>query len=279
MSCESVTTDPPGINDGVTVRLIVDGPGRITSGAAISCVDNCTWTLPASEDVALRAAPSAGNVFVAWEGDCDTLPQRCERTFRDGDTVTAHFAPHALRLRVFGDGEGAMAIQGPGINTTCDADCGVGLSESLQLAITVFGSEGTTLGAWSGDCGDAPAEDYCLVLVSGSTDVRKRWVHPPVAVDDPNYVVEWETTLVVPAADGVLQNDEDTEGDDLTAVLFANVSNGTLDLAADGGFPYVPDKGFVGNTTISYFAFDGELESDVATVTITVTPPQAPDDP
>lgn len=90
---------------------------------------------------------------------------------------------------------------------------------------------------------------------------------PPVAVAD-NYTTDEDVELVVAVAEGVLAND--TDDGPMTAVLETDVANGTLLLAADGSFTYLPDAGFFGEDNFTYKAFDGELYSDAATVTITV---------
>lgn len=90
---------------------------------------------------------------------------------------------------------------------------------------------------------------------------------PPVAVAD-SYTTDEDAELVVAAAEGVLAND--TDDGPMTAVLETDVANGTLLLAADGSFTYLPDAGFFGEDTFTYKAYDGELYSDAATVTITV---------
>jgi VCBS repeat-containing protein len=93
---------------------------------------------------------------------------------------------------------------------------------------------------------------------------------PPVAVND-SYSTNQDTQLTVNAANGVLKNDTDANGDTLTAVLNANVAHGTLALnAADGSFIYMPNAGYTGPDTFTYHASDGTASSNVATVTITV---------
>jgi len=92
---------------------------------------------------------------------------------------------------------------------------------------------------------------------------------PPVAVAD-TYTTDEDVELVVAAAEGVLTND--TDDGPLTAVLETDVANGTLLLAADGSFTYLPDADFYGEDSFTYKAYDGELYSDAATVTITVNP-------
>ncbi len=73
-----------------------------------------------------------------------------------------------------------------------------------------------------------------------------------MAVAD-SYSTSFETALTV-AAPGVLTNDCDVDLDSLTAVLVADVTNGTLALAADGSFVYTPDAAFVGVDTFTYKA-------------------------
>jgi VCBS repeat-containing protein len=92
----------------------------------------------------------------------------------------------------------------------------------------------------------------------------------PVAVDD-SYQVLPGATLTVNAAQGVLANDSDPNGDALTAVLVGGVSHGTLSLNPDGSFTYTPQAGFEGEDGFTYQASDGELLSNTASVTITVS--------
>ncbi|MGD2055097.1 MAG: Ig-like domain-containing protein, partial [Gammaproteobacteria bacterium] len=86
-----------------------------------------------------------------------------------------------------------------------------------------------------------------------------------------NYTVAENSSLVIPAAEGVLVNDLDAENDVLTASLVSDVSYGILALNADGSFTYTPDAEFSGTDTFTYVANDGNNDSNVATVTITVT--------
>ncbi len=96
----------------------------------------------------------------------------------------------------------------------------------------------------------------------------------PVARPDA-YEVDFEGVLSV-AAPGVLANDTDADGDELTAILVSTTANGTLTFNSDGSFLYIPRAGFSGTDTFRYKANDGELDSNIVTVTITVkaAPPQ-----
>jgi hypothetical protein len=63
------------------------------------------------------------------------------------------------------------------------------------------------------------------------------------------------------------------EGDPLNAVQAGGPVNGTLVLNLDGTFTYTPNADFSGVDSFSYFANDGNLDSDPAVVTIIVNAP------
>ena len=111
-------------------------------------------------------------------------------------------------------------------------------------------------------------------LLSSNTVAYSVTVNPvndaPVA-DNDAYSTDEDTSLIV-AAPGVLGNDTDTENDALTAVLVAGPTDGSLTLNANGSFTYTPDADFNGSDSFTYVANDGDLDSNVATVTITVNP-------
>jgi len=86
-----------------------------------------------------------------------------------------------------------------------------------------------------------------------------------------NYSIAEDATLVVAASEGVLINDTDEEGNPLTASLISSPLNGLLSLNADGSFTYTPNANFSGVDTFTYVANDGNSDSNVATVTITIS--------
>lgn len=93
---------------------------------------------------------------------------------------------------------------------------------------------------------------------------------PPVATND-TYATAVSTPLIL-AAPGVLENDSDPDsGTTLSAALLTTTSHGTLSLNANGGLSYTPANGFTGTDTFTYQAGDGMLQSNTATVTLSVT--------
>src|SRR5207302_1486270 len=97
----------------------------------------------------------------------------------------------------------------------------------------------------------------------------------PVARDN-SYATDEDTPLAVSAAQGVLVNDSDVDGDTWTAVLVSGPTKGSLTLNADGSFTYTPNANVNGTDSFTYKANAGVLDSNVATVTITINPVQDP---
>ncbi|ASZ13187.1 Ig-like domain-containing protein [Chitinophaga sp. MD30] len=102
----------------------------------------------------------------------------------------------------------------------------------------------------------------------------------PVAADD-QINLEEDQVIIIPAP-GVLDNDTDVDGDQLTATIVTPVSTGVLVLNGNGSFTYTPSKDFNGNASFSYRVCDASGACDTATVTLVVgnenDPPVAADD-
>lgn len=95
-------------------------------------------------------------------------------------------------------------------------------------------------------------------------------VDTPVAAGDAYSVAE-DGSLTVPAP-GVLGNDTNATA----ASLIGGTSHGNLALNANGSFTYTPDADYHGGDAFTYRATNGALSSNVATVSLTVTPVNDP---
>lgn len=102
----------------------------------------------------------------------------------------------------------------------------------------------------------------------------------PVANND-SYSMNEDTSLVV-LAQGVTANDTDDDGDSLTVMLVTPPVYGDVSLNGDGAFTYTPAINFNGSDSFSYYVNDGITASNVAVVTLNVSPindaPVASDD-
>jgi hypothetical protein len=93
----------------------------------------------------------------------------------------------------------------------------------------------------------------------------------PIGARDDSYHTDINTTLTVPAP-GVRANDIAENGGTFTSVLVAAPAHGSVKFNADGSFTYTPATNFVGPDTFRYMDVAKNQQSNVATVTITVSP-------
>ena len=94
---------------------------------------------------------------------------------------------------------------------------------------------------------------------------------PPVAVNDAATTNEDTAVLI-----NVLANDRDPDNDVLTVRLASGPSNGTVTANADGSLTYTPNANFNGVDSVTYQINDGTVDSNLATVTITINPVNDP---
>ena len=74
----------------------------------------------------------------------------------------------------------------------------------------------------------------------------------------------------------VLSNDNDVDGNTLSATLVAGPAHGTVALNSNGSFTYTPTANYNGTDSFTYKATDGTATSNTATVSITVIDNVAP---
>jgi VCBS repeat-containing protein len=80
-----------------------------------------------------------------------------------------------------------------------------------------------------------------------------------------------DQTLTVAAAQGLLNDDGDSNSGALSAQIVANPTNGSVTVNSDGSFEYTPNANFSGQDTFTYRANDATNVSNVALVTIDIT--------
>lgn len=159
-----------------------------------------------------------------------------------------------------GDPLAAVLVNPPRFGTlTLGADGGLVYTPAADF----FGVDGFSYLAGDGQDTSAAA---------GVTIVVRPVADPPRPGEDAYQTLAGQT-LVVEAAAGVLANDSDPDGDSLAAALAQPPAHGTLSLAEDGSFVYVPEAGFVGSDQFVYEVSDG-THATAATVRIEVASPQ-----
>ena len=91
----------------------------------------------------------------------------------------------------------------------------------------------------------------------------------PLANDDIYNFME-DSAYYVNLDDGILSNDQDVDGDKLTATLINDVENGTLSLNDDGTFTYKPIANYNGEDKFTYTVSDGKNITEITDVVINI---------
>jgi hypothetical protein len=101
---------------------------------------------------------------------------------------------------------------------------------------------------------------------------------PPVANDD-HYQADQDESTHIDGDKGVLDNDEDPDGDHLDASVDQQPDNGQVDMNDNGAFAYTPDPGFHGGDEFTYWAKDGHGNRSKGRVNIHVSQTEVHDEP
>jgi hypothetical protein len=123
-----------------------------------------------------------------------------------------------------------------------------------------------------------PGNDTTVTVLVGDIGTD----HLPTGNPD-SYQTGKNTPLSVDAANGLLANDVDADGDPITARPLGRAAHGTVSVRADGSFTYTPETDFTGTDSFLYFPIDPIGAGTTAEVTITVwdspTPTATPSQP
>ena len=151
---------------------------------------------------------------------------------------------------------------------------GVDLSPGTEIAASLLGNltftalpdwNGFTTFDWNGSDGTLYASLFrnVNININSTNDV-------PVAVAD-SYSLNEGATLSINTG-GILMNDTDNEGSNLTAVKVSDPKHGTLTLNPDGSFIYSHDGSETTTDEFNYKAFDGTDSGNIATVNFIINP-------
>ncbi|WP_340018814.1 Ig-like domain-containing protein [Paenibacillus sp. FSL H3-0457] len=163
------------------------------------------------------------------------------------------------------------------VGGTTNGDDSYGLGESATIAANP--SLGYSFVGWyeneegTGISVSSDASYTFTVQTAGDYYAKFRAV--PVAEND-SYQVARGGKLTVPVEKGILLNDTSAGNDTLTAVNISSISDaskGTLTANSDGSFTFEAKEEASGSVTFTYQASDGTGQSNIATVTISITNP------
>jgi subtilisin len=247
---DASTFSPANHSQVIAVSAMADFNGRAGGGAAATC--------RADEDDSFSNFSNFGSVVdIAAPGVCinSTVPGGGYDVF----SGTSMASPHAAGAAALYVVENAVP-------------------QSSSRWSTVL--SGLQSAAWSvpqsDPCGFTDGKSTELMLMLGlpcdTTAAPPAPPSPPVASDDSASTPQ-DTAVTI----DVLANDTDANGDPLTVTNLGTPSSGTTTFnESKTAVIYTPNAGFTGTDSFTYTAHDGTADSNVATVTVTVT--EAPPD-
>lgn len=195
-------------------------------------------------------------------------------------------APLAAGDNYATDEDAALVVVAPGLLAN-DTDVDTAATSLSAIEVTDPDAGSVTIGpdgsfTYAPDAGFNGEDTFTYKVSDGALDSNVATVtidvdpvnDPPVAAND-SYAVDEDSPLTV-SAPGVLVNDTDEDSAGFSAVLVNGVTSGALALNQDGSFTYTPAANFNGTDSFAYRANDGDADSNLATVTITVSPVDEP---
>lgn len=276
-------TAPVSANDTYStsknIALVVAAPGLLSNDSdadgdvmtAVKLSNPAHGTLVFNANGGFTYTPAAG-----YSGTDSFTYQASDGTLASGTaTVTitvGNAAPVAKSQNLTLNEDGKKSI----VLTGTDAD-----GDTLTFRVTTQPAHGKLTGTapnltYTPDALFHGSDSFAFVANDGTIDSAPATItltvnhvnHLPTAVNDAFSIGKGKTLTV--AAPGLLGNDSDLDGDQLTAARTTNPGHGTATVAADGSFTYTPNAGFAGTDSFTCSVSDG-TGSSTATVTITVT--------
>ena len=178
-----------------------------------------------------------------------------------------------------------LTIEAPGVLVNDSDVDGDALSSILVIppenGEVTLGADGSLVYTPAANFNGVDGFSYLASDGSGDSEVAAVTINVTATADIPvgtadAYATPEDTALIVAAAEGVLANDTDADGDALTAALVTGPANGTLTLNADGSFEFVPNEQFTGDDSFVYTSSDGAATSEPITVSLMVCPVNDP---
>ena len=256
-------TDP----DGDTLTFTLD-PDQNPAAATIEQTDNNNAVLRFTPTTELAGQTVEFSVIVTDDGavpasDTETFELTIGAVVAEDDSYVA-------------PANGVLSIETAGGVLANDSEANDG---SLTASLNVVPSNGTVTLSEDGSFSYTPDAEFSGVdsftyFAQGAGGTSEATVTitvnaAPVAVDDAFSINEDEATSII-AAEGLLANDTDAEGDNLRVSLVEGTTSGTLSVSDDGAITFEPEPNFTGELEFTYMVSDGISDSNVATVRLIV---------
>ncbi len=182
-------------------------------------------------------------------------------------------APAALNDTAATDANTAVTIAVLGNDTDIDGDTlTVGQVSSLPSNGTLVINANNTI-TYTPNTGFVGSDSFTYIATDGALNSNAATVS--ITVNDVNFAPTAVNDSATVNEDGsisiaVLTNDSDPDGDAITPSVVTNPTNGSVTINANGTITYTPTANYNGADSFTYLVSDDSLNSNIATVSITV---------
>ncbi|KPJ78417.1 MAG: hypothetical protein AMJ54_03450, partial [Deltaproteobacteria bacterium SG8_13] len=267
---EELTFTIDGTDADLPVQTLIFGATGIPEGATFDPETRTFSWIPTE-------AQGSGTYFVTFSVSDGEL---ADEELVAIDVTDINVAPIAVDDNYEVDEDDTLLVAGPGVlGNDSDADqdslSAIWISNPANGDLTLNADGSFT---YTPDLNFNGIDSFTYAANDGRVDSNMATVtivvapvnDAPVAADD-----DATTAEDTPVSIDVLSNDEDVDGDALIVSDFGQGANGIVSLNADETLLYTPKPDWFGTDSFSYTVSDGNL-SDIATVTVTVTPVNDP---
>ncbi len=296
----TVNSAPVAINDNIivnaggTTTVLANGNTSVTDNDTDAEGNNLTVSLVSDASHGTLTLNSDGTFSYTHDGTTnysDSFTYKVNDGEDDSNTATVSIkintvnsAPVAVNDNIIVNEGGTTTALANGATSVTDNDTDaegntltVSLVSDVSYGTLILNSDGTF--SYTHDGTANYTDSFTYKVNDGEDDSNTATVNikintvnsAPVAVND-NIIVNagGTTTVLANGNTSVTDNDTDAEGNKLTVSLVSDASHGTLILNSDGTFSYTHDGTANYTDSFTYKVNDGEKNSNVATVYITV---------
>jgi hypothetical protein len=286
---DAVTAADDSYGTSENTVLLVASPGVLGNdatpdgGATLTLVGDAHGALALDADGSFRYEPQAD-----WSG-IDRFTYRLSDGDGDTDTATVTIEVGGVDDPVdavkdsFSTSEDTpLVVSLPGVmanDAAPDGGASVSLAVGVAHGTLVLNGDGSFRYTPDPDWNGTDAFSYRLADGDGDkaaapVEITVTAVEDPLITTDDAYRTPEDATLSI-LAPGVLGNDIAPDGGMSTA-LASGPAHGSVSLSAEGGFTYIPERGWSGADRFTYRLADGDGDSTTAAVTVTVVPGNEP---
>jgi VCBS repeat-containing protein len=285
-----VTIEITPVNDapaaaGQSVTTAEDGARSVTLTASDVDGDPLIFSIVAgpSHGVLSGAAPNLTYTPAANYNGSDSFTFRVNDGTVDSNVATVSITITALNDAPVAQNGTASVFSGGSVTGTLvagDID-----SPSLSYALVANGTKGSAVVnastggyTYTSNAGTSGTDAFTFKANDGSLDSNVATITVTIAANRPPVANSQSlTTLEDKSANGTL-GATDADGNRLTFSIVANGSKGTATISntSTGRFAYIPSANANGTDTFTFKANDGMTDSNVATVTVSITPVNDP---